>query len=167
MDKKTVERFKKWLLSDCQYSINHAGRLLSLLKILGLDAQKNDPPTHPYIHFIRRFSLPHRDKIIHTLSFAEIKQVVDTAVPLPLVRAKKWLIIGFWLGQRVSDLLSLRPEQIRFAKNGGLYVDIVQQKTGRQVTIGVSNPIAVRLLTQEFPRKMYPSAFNKKNQSNS
>lgn len=95
LDKKTIERYKKWLLGDCQYSINHAGRLLSLLKTLGLDAQKNDHPTHPYVNFIQRFSLPQRDKIIHTLSFAEMQQVVDTPVPLPLVSAKKWLIIGF------------------------------------------------------------------------
>ena len=49
LDKKTIERYKKWLLGDCQYSINHARRLLSLLKTLGLDAQKNDHPTHPYV----------------------------------------------------------------------------------------------------------------------
>ena len=53
-----------------------------------------------------------------------------------------------WLGQRVSDLLSLRPAQIRPAKNGGLYVDIVQQKTGKQVTIGVTNSTAIDLLTR-------------------
>jgi len=48
-----------------------------------------------------------------------MKKVEETIVPLPLENAKKWLIIGFWIGQRVSDLLTLQPDQVRPAKNGG------------------------------------------------
>ena len=162
LDKQTVTAFKLWLLNDCGYAINHAGRMLSMLKTIGLDAQKNNHSTHPYIAFIHRFSLPAHDKIIHTLSFSEMKKVEETIVPLPLENAKKWLIIGFWIGQRVSDLLTLQPDQVRPAKNGGLYVDVLQQKTAKKVTVGVLHPLAMELLTTQFPKKMYPCAFNKK-----
>lgn len=162
LDKTTINHFQSWLIEECQYSINHTGRLLSLIKTLGLDAQKNDYSTHSFVNFIQRFSLPQRDKIIHTLSFAEMDRVVQTEVPQTHVNAKKWLIIGFWLGQRVSDLLVMEPQQLRPAKNGGIYVDIVQQKTGKKVTIGVINPVAIQLLLHEFPTRMYPCAFNKK-----
>lgn len=162
LDKQRVTAFKMWLLNDCGYAINHAGRMLSMLKTIGLDAQKNNHSTHPYVAFIHRFSLPAQDKIIHTLSFKEMKKVEETIVPLPLENAKKWLIIGFWIGQRVSDLLTLQPEQVRAAKNGGLYVDVLQQKTSKKVTVGVLHPKAIELLTVNFPKKMYPCAFNKK-----
>lgn len=162
LDKTTVSRFKHWLLDECSYSINHAGKLLSMLKTIGLDAQKNEYKTHPYINFIHRFSLPRQDKIIHTLSFKEMKNVEKTEVPKSLEKAKKWLILGFWLSQRVSDLLTLKPSQIRKAKNGGLYVDIKQQKTGTCVTVGVLHPTAIKILLHDFPQKMYPCAFNKK-----
>ena len=43
--------------------------------------------------------------------------------------------------QRVSDLISLIPYNIRSAF-GGLYVHIIQQKTKTAITVGVSNPLA-------------------------
>ena len=93
-----------WLLNDCGYAINHAGRMLSMLKTIGLDAQKKNHSTHPYVAFIHRFSLPAQDKIIHMLSFKEMKKVEETIVPLPLENAKKWLIIGFWIGQQTKEI---------------------------------------------------------------
>ena len=162
LSKQTVTAFKLWLLNDCGYAINHAGRMLSMLKTIGLDAQKNNHSIHPYVAFIHRFSLPSQEKIIHTLSFTEIKKVEETPVPATLANAKKWLIIGFWIGQRVSDLLTLEPDQVRPANNGGLYVDVLQQKTSKKVTVGVLHPKAIELLTTDFPTKMYPCAFNKK-----
>lgn len=98
--------------------------------------------------------------IIHTLSFQEIKKIEHCTVPTNLENAKKWLIIGCWIGQRVSDLLTLTPAQIRPGKQNGVYVDIFQQKTQKRVTVGVINPLAIKLLTKDFPKKMYPSKFN-------
>ena len=45
--------------------------------------------------------------------------------------AKKWLIIGCWIGQRVSDLLTITPGQIRPSKNKGIYVDIFSTKNAK------------------------------------
>ena len=161
LDQSCIVAFKQWLLNDCAYSVNNASRLMSTLKTIALDAQKSGYPTHPYVNFIKSFRVKQQDKIIHTLSFREIEKIEKTKVPAHLERTKKWLLIGCWVGQRVSDLLTLTPDQIRPAKNKGLYVDFLQQKTSRKVTVGVINPMAIHILTQDFPKRMYPERFNK------
>ena len=162
LDKNTISLFKRWLLEERKYSINNVGCLLSALKTFCLDAQKNDIATHPYVNFIRAISLSQQQKIIHTLSFNEIKQIEHCTVPASLENTKKWLLIDCWIGQRASDLLTLTPQQIRPGKKEGIYVDIYQQKTEKKVTVGVVNPLAIKLLTKDFLKKMYPSVFNKR-----
>ncbi|MDB2521181.1 tyrosine-type recombinase/integrase, partial [Flavobacteriaceae bacterium] len=78
-----------------------------------------------------------------------------------LENVRSWMIIGFWIGQRVSDLLTLTPDQLRNAPNGGLYIDIHQQKTDKKVTVGVIDPLALEILRYRFPRKLIPQRFNK------
>ncbi|NQW07366.1 MAG: integrase, partial [Candidatus Pelagibacter sp.] len=72
----------------------------------------------------------------------------------------KWLLIGLCIGQRVSDLLRLSPGNLRKA-NSGMYIDIVQQKTKKAVTVGVADPLAIEILENEFPRKVSQVVFNK------
>lgn len=71
------------------------------------------------------------------------------------------MIIGFWLGQRVSDLLTLSKLDIRRAPNGGVYVDILQKKTRTAVTVGVINPLAVEIITHHFHRRIGDRSFNR------
>tara|TARA_B110000037_G_scaffold185097_1_gene214359 strand:- start:780 stop:1046 length:267 start_codon:yes stop_codon:yes gene_type:complete len=71
-----------------------------------------------------------------------------------LENVRNWLIIGFWIGQRVSDLLTITPDQLRDAPNGGVYVDILQKKTDKKVTVGVIDPLAMEILRNNFPRKL-------------
>ncbi len=57
------------------------------------------------------------------LSFSDLEKIESVQLPNErLDNTSKWMIIGFWLGQRVSDLLSLTKLDIRSAPNGGLYV---------------------------------------------
>jgi len=64
------------------------------------------------------------------------------------------------IGQRVSDLLKLSPDNLRKAPTG-LYIDILQQKTKKAVTVGVADPLVIKLLENEFPRKVSQVVFNK------
>jgi integrase len=64
------------------------------------------------------------------------------------------------IGQRVSDLLKLSPDNLRKASSG-LYIDILQQKTKKAVTVGVADPLVIKLLKNEFPRKISQVMFNK------
>ena len=71
-----------------------------------------------------------------------------------------WFLIGLCIGQRVSDLMSLTSENIRLA-SGGLYVDIIQQKTKTAVTVGVSDPLVIDIIKNEFPKKVSQVVFNR------
>ena len=71
------------------------------------------------------------------------------------------MIIDFWQGQRVSDLLAISKLDIRSAPNRGVYVDIIQKKTRTAVTVGVINPLAVQIITHHFPRHISDRCFNR------
>ena len=62
--------------------------------------------------------------------------------------------------ERVSDLLKLSQNNLRKAPTG-LYIDIVQQKTKKAVTVGVADPLVIELLEIEFPRRVSQVVFNK------
>ena len=62
--------------------------------------------------------------------------------------------------QRVSDLLKLTPSNLRKASIG-LYLDILQQKTKKAVTVGVADPLVIKLLENEFPKRVSQMVFNK------
>ena len=47
-----------------------------------------------------------------------------------ILKSEKWILMGYSIGQRVSDLLELTIDNVRQANNNGLYVDINQKKQG-------------------------------------
>ena len=144
-----------------QYSDNYCGQLLKLLKIILRDADKSGYAIHPYSNYIESFKQKSSDRIIHFLNPAEIKVLKGLErIPSDLEDSYKWLLIGLSIGQRVSDLLSLKPDNIRKAANG-LYIDIMQQKTKKAVTIGVADPLVIALLENKFPKVLSQVAFNK------
>lgn len=63
-----------------------------------------------------------------------------------LANALKWLLIGLNLGQRGGDLLKLTPNDVRVNKNGLILVDIVQEKTGKYVTVPVKDNMVSKIL---------------------
>ena len=58
------------------------------------------------------------------------------------------------------NLLKLNPVYIRKA-SFGLYIDIVQQKTKKAVTIGVIDPRVIEILEHEFPKEVSQVQFIK------
>lgn len=50
--------------------------------------------------------------------------------------AKDWLVIGFYTGQRASDLLQMNPKQL-ITLEGNLFINLSQQKTKTPVLIPV------------------------------
>jgi integrase len=160
-DKNTAESFTRFLKIEKQYSDNYCGQLLKLLKIILRDAEKSGFAIHPYSNYIESFKQKSSDRIIHFLNPAEIKGLKGLErIPGEHEDSYKWLLIGLSIGQRISDLLSLKPGNIRKATNG-LYIDIMQQKTKKAVTIGVADPLVIALLENEFPKALSQVAFNK------
>jgi hypothetical protein len=58
------------------------------------------------------------------------------------------------------NLLKLSPNTLRKALIG-LYIDILQQKTKKAVTVGVADPVVLEILENEFPRRVSQVVFNK------
>ena len=146
IDKYTAESFTRFLKIEQQYSDNYCGQLLKLLKIILRDAEKSGLEVHPYSNYIESFKQKSSDRILHILNPSEIKALKELHnVPEAYTDSYKWLLIGLCIGQRVSDLLKLSPNNLRKAPTG-LYIDILQQKTKKAVTVGVADPLVIEIL---------------------
>jgi integrase len=160
-DKNASEDLTRYLKLKKQYSDNYTGQLLKNLKVVLRDAEKSGFKIHPYSHYIEVFKQKSSDRIIITLTPDEIKPIKELkGLPSKIRDSHKWFIVGLFIGQRVSDLLSLTPMNIRRA-SGGVYVDIVQKKTKKAVTVGVSDPMVIRILTVDFPKMVTQGCFNR------
>mgnify|MGYP000147379716 FL=1 len=161
IDKHTAESFTRFLKIEQQYSDNYCGQLLKLLKIILRDAEKSGLEVHPYSNYIESFKQKSSDRILHILNPSEIIALKELEqIPESHKDSYKWLLIGLSIGQRVSDVLKLTAKNIRKAPSG-LYIDIIQQKTKKAVTVGVADPMVIELLEHEFPKKISQVAFNK------
>ena len=161
INKYTAESFTHFLKIEKQYSDNYCGQLLKLLKIILRDAEKSGLETHPYSNYIESFKQKSSDRILHVLNPVEIKTLKELQyIPEAYQDSYKWLLIGLCIGQRVSDLLKLTINNLRKAPTG-LYIDIVQQKTKKAVTVGVADPLVIQLLENKFPKRVSQVVFNK------
>jgi len=131
------------------------------LKIILRDAEKSGLEVHPYSNYIESFKQKSSDRILHILNPSEIRALKELKkIPESHKDSYKWLLIGLSIGQRVSDVLKLTPKNLRKAPSG-LYIDILQQKTKKAVTVGVADPLVIELLENEFPKKISQVVFNK------
>jgi integrase len=161
IDHMLVNAFKEWLLTEKEYSLNNAGLQLKLLKMICKEAERMSINVNPYTRHIESFTQKSKDRILQTISFEEIKQIKALRdLPSTLENARKWILIGLYVGQRVSDLLNLKPSQLRFIESG-VYIDINQQKTDKYVTVGVVDKEVIQILKQRFPYAISAQLFNR------
>ena len=161
IDHMLVNAFKEWLLTEKEYSLNNAGLQLKLLKMICKEAERMSINVNPYTRHIESFTQKSKDRVLQTISFEEIKQIKALRdLPSTLENARKWILIGLYVGQRVSDLLALKPSQLRFIENG-VYIDINQQKTDKYVTVGVVDKEVIQILKKNFPYSISAQLFNR------
>ena len=88
------------------------------------------------------------------LNYDEYKKLKELAPSNKMLEnALKWLLIGLNIGQRGGDLLKLTPSDVRVNSNGLVLVDIVQEKTGKYVTIPVKDAMISKILCDS---KLFP-----------
>lgn len=156
-----VDKFTKWLINTKKFSTNYAGKILDNLKTVCLDAEKLDIKVNPYIKQIKSFREQNEDRYIHTLSFDELHHIYNTVMANPAQEnAKKWLLIGCEIGQRAGDLLKLTPKNLRY-KGNIIYIDIVQQKTGKAISVRLVSPPVIDIVENQFPFKISQQTLNK------
>lgn len=178
-----VDKFTNWLVNTKKYSANTTGRELQILKTVCIDAEKNEIPVTPYSKTIQHFGESDKDRYIQTLSFEELEQIKNTyysdleqlkefkkanpeltknllLTPKTLENARNWILIGCEIGQRGGDLLKITNENIRY-KGGNMYLDIIQQKTNKNVTIGIIAPHVIEIIENNLPKEIPHQKLNK------
>ncbi|MBD3582741.1 tyrosine-type recombinase/integrase [Flavobacterium selenitireducens] len=151
ISKPFVERFTNWLLNVKKYSILYSGKTLDNLKGCCLDAMSMEIPVHKYVPQIESFTEADEDRYIVTLSFDELEKIKNAKISgMALINARKWILIGCEIGQRAGDLLKLTTDNIRY-KGGNMYIDLIQEKGKKHVTVGVINPDIINIIENEFP----------------
>lgn len=172
-----IEKFKIWMLTKKKYAKNTAGRKLQMLKTICIDAEKNhEIPVTSYSKIIQHFGESNKDRYIQTLSFDELGQIknVDLSnaeylnqfkkenpeltkgliiTPEALNNARNWILLGCEIGQRGGDLLKITNENIRY-KGTTIYIDIIQQKTNKNVTIGIIAPHVIDIIENHLPKEV-------------
>jgi integrase len=177
-----VDKFTNWLVNSKKYSTNYSGKQLEILKTVCIDAEKNEIEITPYSKTIQHFRESGKDRYIQTLSFDELEQIKNAdftnqeqldkfkkenpeltnrlaITTETLNNARNWILLGCEIGQRGGDLLNIKPENIRY--NGkSIYIDILQQKTNKGVTVGVFSPYVTELVLNNFPKKIQHQRLN-------
>ncbi len=160
INKTFVDKFINWLVNSKGYSMNYAGKQIDNLKTVCIDAEKNDIKINPYVSQIQGFSENDDDRYIQTLSFVELELIRTAEIKKPAYdNARKWLLIGCEIGQRGGDLLNITKDNIRY-KSGNMYLDVIQQKTGKSVTVGIINPNIIDIIENDFPHKISTQKLN-------
>lgn len=156
-----VSKFETWLMNEKKYSVNYSGKQIDNLKTVCLDAIKCEIPTNNFVKQIQGFSEADEDRFIVTLSFDDLDKIrtSDKIVNDSHINARKWLLIGCEIGQRGGDLLNITKDDIRY-KSGNMYIDVIQQKTKKSVTIGVINPNIIDIIENGFPHKISTQKMN-------
>jgi integrase len=174
--KPFVDKFTDWLINTKKYSTNYGGKQLEILKTVCIDAEKNEIQVTPYSKIIPFFRESEKDRYIQTLSFKELEQIKNldlsdveylnrfkkenpeltknlSITPESLSNVRNWILLGCEIGQRGGDLLEITYENIRY--NGkNFYIDIVQQKTNKNVTVGIIAPHVIDIIENQLPKKI-------------
>ncbi|MCF4101043.1 site-specific integrase [Gillisia sp. M10.2A] len=147
--------FLKYLLEEDNLARNTAGRYLKFLKTICLDAQKYGYNVSPELPLVKGFKVE-VEKIY--LTFDEIEIIAKKEFKEESYRAARdWLVIGCYIGQRVSDLLKLTRENI-VEYNGRKFIELVQQKTKKRVTILIHPKVEEILQSNEWN---FPPVYSK------
>ncbi len=149
----------KYLEEVEQYSGNYIGTILKNIKTVCNDAKLNGIETHTQLSYIKGYTV---DTEIVFLSFQELELIENTEYSRDaLANAKDWLIIGCYIGQRVSDLLTLTSSNVT-VKNGCKLIELAQDKTDKRVAIPLHPKVKTILDKRngEFPRKISDQRFN-------
>lgn len=161
VNKPFVDRFTNWLFNTQKYSTNSAGKILDNLKTVCLDAEKLEIKVNDYVGKIQGFKEQNEDRYIQTLSFKELEQIRTAELETEAQdNARRWLLLGCEIGQRVGDLLKLNQEKLRY-KGNNIYIDIIQQKTGKAISVRVLSPTIIDMIENHFPYAISQQKLNK------
>ena len=155
-----IDKLTNWLIETKKYAINSASKHIANIKTISIEAEKKGIQVNTYAKQINIFSESDEDRFIQTLSFEELEIIRNAVIKGEAYNnARKWLLIGCEIGQRGGDLMNITKENIRY-KAGNMYLDIIQQKTKKAVTIGIIAPHVIDIIENGFPYKISTQKLN-------
>lgn len=162
LDRDFVESFTNWLLDEKKYSKNSAGKFISQFKTICKDAYARGVNVPMYFIQIKGFKEPKSERIINTITTEEIASLKSLNLESKsLENVRKWILIGVSIGQRISDLIEITKDNIRVNKDGYLMIDIVQKKTGSEVSPVIADKEIIDQVYPDLPYKISEQKFNK------
>lgn len=161
--KQFFNEFIHWLLKTKGYSINYSGKQLDHIKTICADAEEYGIEVNNYYTKLESFKEENSNRYIVTYSFEEIEIIRNKEMPTEcLENARKWMILGFEIGQRGSDLLAIDKTKITsIDEDGTIFMDVYQSKTDKWVSVPFLNEIAINIISNDFP---YPISLQKFNE---
>lgn len=151
-------QFDKYLRKN-GYSDNYIGTLIKDLKTVAKHAKKEG---FNISDNIANILAPKAETYKVILTLDELEQINNTTFEREaLNNAKDWLLIGCFIGQRVSDLLPLTANNV-VSKGGLLMIELTQQKTGNRVVLPLQEQV-IEILNKrngQFPRRISDQKFN-------
>ncbi len=155
-----IDKLEYWLLKTKKYAVNTASKHIANIKTVSIEAENRGIQVNPYAKRITIASESDEDRYIQTLSFDELDIIRKADIVSECHQnARKWLLIGCEIGQRGGDLLDITKDNIRY-KNGNMYIDLIQQKTKKPVTIGIIAPHVIDIIENSFPYKISTQKLN-------
>ena len=158
---KFIEEFEQYLIDVDKLNINTIGRYIKFVKTVCMFASNtNNIATNPTLNQIKGYSEKAHKVFLTPNELATIENT--TFKRTALENAKDWLIIGCYIGQRVSDLLILADGNIT-TRNGLKLIELTQKKTGKLVSIPLHPKVSEILEKRNgnFPEKISAQKFNK------
>lgn len=134
------------------YAPNTIARAIKFIKTICYHARNNGIETHFQLNSITA-KIEKVDKIFLTIDEIEKIQAKELEHEY-LTNARDWLIISCETGQRVSDFMRFKKEQIRYEGKVPL-IEFTQVKTGKKMAIPLSKKVMVILKSRKgnFPHK--------------
>jgi integrase len=155
-----IDKFEHWLLKTKRYAVNTASKHIANIKTVCIEAENKGIQVNSYAKQITIASECDEDRYIQTLSFDELDTIRKADIKSAAHQnARKWLLIGCEIGQRGGDLLDITKDDIRY-KAGNVYLDLIQQKTKKAVTIGIIAPSIIDIIENNFPYKISTQKLN-------
>lgn len=151
------KKFLSFMLKQKGYGLGYAKRMMGNLKTVCYDAQLADVKTSSQLKKIDAAQVKN-DYIIY-LTPDELEKIKKAPLAGDGQRnARKWLLLGCWIGQRGNDLLNLTEKNLK-ERDGFRYLELKQQKTAKTVQIPIL-PEVDEVLADGFPRKISLVKFN-------
>ncbi|MBZ9787000.1 site-specific integrase [Psychroflexus sp. CAK57W] len=160
--KDVGERFKDDFINyqrDLKYAQNTIHKDIALIKTFCNHAKKYGLETHPQLKFFKTKKEDVGAIYLSTSELEQIKNAKDISKELEITR--DWLLISCEIGQRISDFMNFNKTKV-WEKNGKYYMDFVQKKTGKRMTIPILDEAkkVLRKNNGEFPKKISFSTYN-------